>query len=64
MSTVPISLIENHFDWHIRPYISLAKRGFESKIGLQKIFKYILKKLCTGCQLKEMRIGPDQDNPE
>ena len=64
MSTIPTSLTEKQFDQHIRPYISVAKRGFESKIALHKIFNYVLKKLYTGCQWKEVPIGPNPDNPE
>jgi len=50
MSTIPTSLTEKQFDEHILPYISTAKRGFESKIPLFKIFNYILYRLHTGCQ--------------
>ena len=64
MSTIPTSLTENQFDQHIRPYISVAKRGFESKIALYKVINYVLKKLYTGCQWKEVPISPDPDNPE
>lgn len=64
MSTIPTSLTENQFDQHVRPYISVAKRGFESKIALYKVFNYVLKKLYTGCQWKEVPLGPDPDNPE
>ena len=34
MSTIPISLTEKQFDEHIRPYITVAKRGYECKIPL------------------------------
>lgn len=64
MSTIPTSLTENQFDQHIRPFISVAKRGFESKIALYKVFNYVLKKLYTGCQWKELAIEPDPDDPE
>ncbi len=64
MSTIPTSLTENQFDQHVRPYISVAKRGFESKIELYKVFNYVLKKLYTGCQWKEVSIVPDLDDPE
>jgi len=40
MSTIPISLTEKQFDEHIRPYITTAKRGFECKIPLYKMFNY------------------------
>ena len=45
MSTIPVSLTEKQFDEHIRPYISTAKRGFESKIPLFKVFNYVLYRL-------------------
>jgi transposase len=50
MSTILTSLTEKQFEEHIRPYISTAKRGFESKIPLFKIFNYVLYRLHTGCQ--------------
>ena len=64
MSTIPTSLTEKQFDEHIRPYVSVAKRGFESKIPLYKMFNYVLRKLYLGCQWKELPIGPDLDDPE
>jgi transposase len=64
MSTIPTSLTEKQFDQHIRPYITVAKRGFESKIPLHKVFNYLLKQLYTGCQWKELPIDPEPDNPE
>ena len=50
MSTIPVSLTEKRFDEHIRPYISTAKRGFESKIPLFKVFNYVLYRLHTGSE--------------
>ena len=64
MSTIPTSVTENQFDRHVRPYITVAKRGYESKIPLHKIFNYILKKLYTGCQWKEISIDPDREDPD
>jgi hypothetical protein len=64
MSTIPTSLTEKQFDQHIRPYITVAKRGFESKIPLHKVFNYLLKQLYTGCQWKELPMDPDPDNPK
>ena len=64
MSTTPTSLTEKRFDEHIRLYVSVAKRGFESKIPLYKMFNYVLKKLYLGCQWKELPIDPDLDDPE
>ena len=56
MSTIPTSLTEKEFDEHIRPYISVAKRGYESKIPLFKVFNYILYHLHTGCQWYQLPI--------
>jgi transposase len=64
MSTIPISLTEKQFDEHIRPYISTAKRGFECKIPLYKIFNYILYRLHTGCQWYQLPIACDPASPE
>jgi len=64
MSTIPVSLTEKQFDEHIRPYISTAKRGFESKIPLFKIFNYILYRLHTGCQWYQLSIMSEPGNPD
>jgi len=64
MSTIPVSLTEKQFNEHIRPYISVAKRGYESQIPLYKVFNYILYRLHTGCQWERLPISPDQDDPE
>lgn len=57
MSTIPVSLTEKQFDEHIRPCISTAKRGFESKIPLFKVFNYVLYRLHTGCQWYQLPIA-------
>ena len=62
MSTIPTSLTEKEFDEHIRPYISVAKRGYECSIPLYKVFNYILYKLHTGCQWELLPIEPSQNN--
>jgi transposase len=64
MSTIPTSVTEKQFDAYIRPYLSTAKRGYESKIPLYKIFNYILYRLHTGCQWERLPIDPDPNNPE
>ncbi len=61
MSTIPTSLTEKAFEEHIRPYISVAKRGYECSIPLFKIFNYILYKLHTGCQWEMLPIVPSED---
>ncbi len=64
MSTIPTSVTEEQFERHIRPYLKIAKRGFECKIPLYKVLNYILKRLYTGCQWSEIPIEADKDNPE
>jgi len=64
MSTIPTSLTEKQFNQHVRPYISTAKRGFECKVPLYKVFNYILYRLYTGCQWKQLPIEPDGEHPE
>jgi transposase len=64
MSPIPTSLTEKQFGQHVRPYISVAKRGFECRIPLYKVFNYILYRLYTGCQWKMLAIEPDPDDPE
>ena len=59
MSTIPISVTENQFDQHIRPYITVAKRGYECKIPLYKVFNYVLYQLHTGCQWYQLPIASD-----
>lgn len=61
MSTIPTSLTENAFNEHIRPYLSVAKRGYECSIPLYKVFNYILYKLHTGCQWERLPITPSSD---
>ena len=62
MSTIPISLTEKQFDEHIRPYVTVAKRGYECKIPLYKVFNYILYQLHTGCQWYRLPIDPDPED--
>ena len=47
MSTIPTSVIEKQFNEHIRPHLTTAKRGYECKIPLYKVFNYILYRLHT-----------------
>lgn len=56
MSTIPPSVTEKQFAEHVRPYISTAKRGYECKIGLHKVFNSILHRYHTGCQWHELPI--------
>lgn len=63
MSTIPTSLPEKQFEQHIRPHITVAKRGYECSIPLYKVFNYILYRLHTGCQWDELPIERAQDDP-
>jgi len=62
MSTIPTSVTIKQFNEHIRPHLSTAKRGYECKIPLYKIFNYILYRLHTGCRWYRISIGPDADD--
>lgn len=64
MSTIPTSVTERQFEDHIRPYLSTAQRGYECKIALYKVFNYILYRLHTGCQWKQLPVLADPDYPE
>jgi len=64
MSTIPTSVTEEQFEKHIRPYLTTARRGYECKIALYKVFNYILKRLYTGCQWSELAIAQDPHHPE
>jgi transposase len=63
MSTIPTSLTEKQFEEHVRPYLSVAKRGYECSIPLYKVFNYILYRLHTGCQWEQLPIERDQGDP-
>jgi transposase len=58
MSTIPTSVTEEHFERHIRPFLSTAQRGYECSIPLYKVFNYILHRLHTGCQWQCLPIAP------
>ncbi len=56
MSLIPVSLREEDFEAYVRPHLETAKRGYECKIALYKVFNYILDKLHTGCQWYRLAI--------
>jgi transposase len=64
MSTIPTKITQDAFDCHVRPHLSTARRGFECKIALYKVFNYILYWLHTGCQWEQLPIAPDASDPE
>jgi len=47
---LPVKISRKNFNRYIRHYLSVGKRGPETKISLYKIFNYILQILYTGCQ--------------
>ena len=59
MSTIPVALTEEQFITHIKPQLSVAKRGFESDHPLWKIFNLVLYVLHTGCQWPETPVPKD-----
>jgi transposase len=63
MSTIPVSLTQEQFEQYIRPGLSVAKRGYECSIPLNKGFNYILYRLHTGCQWERLPIDNDPDDP-
>jgi len=64
MSTIPVSLTNTQFNEHVYPYLNTAKRGYECKIPLYKVFNYILYRLHTGCQWDRLPIEPDPNHSE
>jgi hypothetical protein len=64
MSTIPVSLTETQFNEHVYPHLNTAKRGYECKIPLYKVFNHILYHLHTGCQWERLPIDPDPNEPE
>jgi transposase len=50
MARIPIAVTEPPFEQHLRPHLSIAKRGYVREIPWYKIFNYIIYKLRTGCQ--------------
>jgi transposase len=54
MSTIPTSVTEEQFNQHILPFLNVAKRGYECKISLHRVFNLILYRLHTGCQWKQV----------
>jgi transposase len=61
MSAIPTSVTEAQFNMHILPFVSVAKRGYVSKIPLYKIFNYVLYRLHTGCQWAQVPIEAADD---
>ena len=61
MTAIPVKLTEEQFEAHIKPHLSVAKRGFKSKQPLWRIFNLILYVLHTGCQWEETPVPCDSE---
>jgi transposase len=59
MARIPTEVTKGQFTRYIRPYLSTARRGYESDIPLYEIFTLILYKLYTGCQWPALPIEKD-----
>ena len=62
MSTIPVVLTEEQFTTHLKPHLSVAKRGFASEHPLWKIFNLVLYVLHTGCQWSETPVPKDAND--
>ena len=64
MARIPTEATKGQFTRYIKPYLSTAKRGFESDMPLYKIFNLILYKLYTSCPWPALPIEKDEhDQP-
>ena len=61
MAKIPTEVTKGQFTRYIKPYLSTAKRGYESDMPLYKIFNLILYKLYTGCPWSALPIEKDEN---
>ena len=62
---IPTQLEHAEFEQFVLPHLSAGSRGPAPKLGLYKIFNYILKILYLGCQWKELPTHKDgEGQPE
>jgi hypothetical protein len=62
---IPTQLGLGLFEQFVLPHLSIGRRGPAPKLGLFKIFNYILRLLYLGCQWKELPIDKDgEGRPE
>jgi len=59
--TLPTQLGLAQFEQFVLPHLSIGRRGPAPKLGLHKIFNYILRLLYLGCQWKELPIQKDDE---
>ena len=60
MAKIPIVVTKTQFEQHFHPHLSTAKRGYECKIPLYKVFNYMLYKLRTGVQWEFLPIDDNE----
>jgi transposase len=58
---IPTQLGLGLFEQFVLPHLSIGRRGPAPKLGLFKIFNYILQLLYLGCQWKELPIDKDDE---
>lgn len=58
---LPTQLGLAQFEQFVLPHLSIGRRGPAPKLGLHKIFNYILRLLYLGCQWKELPIQKDDE---
>ena len=58
---LPTQLGLAQFEQFVLPHLSIGRRGPAPKLGLHKIFNYILRLLYMGCQWKELPIQKDDE---
>src|ERR1700712_2485451 len=62
---IPTQLGLALFEQFVLPHLSVGRRGPAPKLGLLKIFNYVLQILYLGCQWKELPIDRDgEGRPE
>ena len=63
--TIPTFLTEEEFNQFVLPSLRNGKRGPNKKIGLYKLFCYVMRILSTGMKWQDIEIGLDNNgNPE
>src|SRR3954447_16960606 len=58
---IPTQLGLELFEQFVLPHLSLGSRGPAPKLGLFKIFNYVLQQLYLGCQWKQLPIDKDNE---
>src|SRR3954454_16000683 len=62
---IPTHLGLELFEQFVLPHLSVGSRGPAPKLGLFKIFNYVLQQLYMGCQWKQLPIDKDgEGRPE